>query len=215
VGRALILVSAAALTGLAACSGSSTHAVPLSRIELTDCSTQYFGNARCGTHEVWENRTARTGRRIPLHIVVLPARGSERHSDPVFYFDGGPGAAATQAAAAISRLLGAVNQARDLVFVDVRGTGRSGPLACGLPPDDAPLQRYFDAFLSDDYVRGCLERQQADRRPAARPRIPTSQVTGSARSATSTTGRSRPRFATPAPAVTNACASPAVCSPTG
>lgn len=165
MGRALILVAAAVV--FSGCSRSST--VPLSRIELTDCSGRYFDHARCGTYEVWENRTARSGRRIPLHIVVLPARGSERQPDPVFYFDGGPGAAATQSAARISQLLGAVNQSRDLVFVDVRGTGRSGPLTCGLPPDDAPLQRYFDPFLSDDYVRGCLERQVADVRFYTQP----------------------------------------------
>ena len=164
--RVLILAAAATLS---ACSSSSTHAVPLSRIELADCSRQYFGDARCGTYEVWENRIASSGRRIPLHIVVLPARGRERQPDPVFYFYGGPGAAATQSAARISQLLGAVNQSRDLVFVDVRGTGRSGALTCGLPPDDAPLQRYFDAFLSDDYVRRCLERQQADVRFYTQP----------------------------------------------
>jgi pimeloyl-ACP methyl ester carboxylesterase len=154
---------------LAACTGGSTQALPLSKIELRDCSVGAPGSARCGTYEVWENRAAKSGRRIPLNIVVLPARGGERHADPVFYFDGGPGGAATDAAAFMARLLSAVNESRDLVFIDVRGTGRSGALRCGLPPDDAPLQRYFDEFLSEDYVRSCLRRQQADVRYYTQP----------------------------------------------
>ncbi|HJR58611.1 MAG TPA: alpha/beta fold hydrolase [Vicinamibacterales bacterium] len=167
MGRALML--AAVFAALAGCSKTSTKAFPLSQVELFDCSAQVFGNARCGTYEVWENRAARSGRRIPLNIVVLPARGSERLPDPVFYFDGGPGAGATEAAAPIGRLLGAVNQSRDLVFVDVRGTGGSAPLRCDMPADDDPLQRYFDEFLSDEYVRACLGRQDADVRFYTQP----------------------------------------------
>jgi pimeloyl-ACP methyl ester carboxylesterase len=163
--RALLLTLAAAAV---ACTHSSTQAFPLPRIELTDCSAQYFGSARCGTYEVWEDRAAKSGRRIPLHIVVLPARGAERHPDPLFYFAGGPGSAATETAAMMARLLGQVNQTRDLVFVDVRGTGRSGALRCELP-DGAPLQRYFDDFLSDDFVRACLQRQSADVRFYTQP----------------------------------------------
>ena len=33
------------------------------------------GGGRCGTFEVYENRTAKTGRRIPLNVVVVPALG--------------------------------------------------------------------------------------------------------------------------------------------
>src|SRR5688500_439 len=116
--RASILLAAS--VALVGCSKTSTQAVPLSQVELSDCSRQVFGKARCGTYEVWENRAARSGRRIPLYVVVLPARGSERLPDPVFYFDGGPGAGAAAAAAHIGRLLAPVNQSRDLVFVDVR-----------------------------------------------------------------------------------------------
>lgn len=164
--RPLLLAFALALAG---CSREPAHAIPLSKIELHDCGAQVFGHARCGTYEVWEDRTARAGRRIPLRIVVLPARGRERQPDPVFYFDGGPGGAATDAAGFIARLLAAVNQSRDLVFVDVRGTGGSGALRCDPPSDEAPLQHYFDEFLSDDYVRACLQRQQADVRFYTQP----------------------------------------------
>ena len=159
-----------ALTALAlACTDSSPQALPLSRIELTDCSTQYFGNARCGTYEVWEDRAAKSGRRIQLHLVVLPARGRERQADPLFYLAGGPGSAATEMAGAIARVLAPVNQHRDLVFVDVRGTGRSGALRCEPLGDAQPLQRYFDEFFPDAYVRECLKRQEGDARLYTQP----------------------------------------------
>jgi pimeloyl-ACP methyl ester carboxylesterase len=163
-GRLFILILA-----VAGCSREATQAHPLTKIELHDCAAQGIASARCGTYEVWENRAAKSGRRIPLHIVVVPARSSARQPDPVFYFDGGPGGAATDAAGFIARLLKEVNESRDLVFVDVRGTGQSAALRCGLPPDEAPLQRYFDEFLSEPYVRDCLARQDADVRFYTQP----------------------------------------------
>ncbi|HEX3528737.1 MAG TPA: hypothetical protein VH988_16875 [Thermoanaerobaculia bacterium] len=48
---------------------------------------------RCGTLEVFENRDARSGRRIALAAAVLPALGADRLPDPVAFFDGGPGEA--------------------------------------------------------------------------------------------------------------------------
>src|SRR5580698_8807523 len=51
--------------------------------------------AQCGTILVYENRTTRTGRRIPLRVVVLPARRTPATRDPVVFLTGGPGLAAT------------------------------------------------------------------------------------------------------------------------
>jgi len=163
--RALVTGVAIAL---AACSSASTSLLPDARIALTACRVPgYEGEARCGVHEVWENREARSGRRIPIHVVVLSAReprsgtGSVR-LEPVFYFDGGPGSSATGAAGWVARLLSGVHDMRDLVFVDIRGTGRSAPLRCPEGADDESLQRYFDEFLPDAYVRRCLDAQEAD-----------------------------------------------------
>ncbi len=118
--------------------------------------------ALCGTYEVWENRESREGRRIGINVVVLPALGAGRAPDPLFFFRGGPGAGATGAVRRVSQLLRDVHRHRDLVFVDVRGTGESNPLRCRDRPDDAPLQDHFREFLPDDYVRDCLARQKAD-----------------------------------------------------
>jgi pimeloyl-ACP methyl ester carboxylesterase len=157
--RAIAL--AFALLAVASCGRTETLAT--SRIRLVDCEVPgYRGTAKCGTYLVWENRQARTGRQIAINVVILPASGRSVQADPVFYFDGGPGAAASRAAANIGRFLRAVNESRDLVFVDARGTGRANPLNCSKPREDVPLQSHFDDFLSDAYVRDCLAAQTAD-----------------------------------------------------
>lgn len=111
--------------------------------------------ARCGTYEVREDRTARAGRTIPLYLVVLPARGPRPASDPVFYLEGGPGIPATEAAAGLVEDLGPVLEDRDIVLIDQRGTGRSNPLDCSLGASPAAL------FTPEDLraCRAALERK--------------------------------------------------------
>ncbi len=130
---------------------------------LTSCTLENVdADALCGTYEVWENRTKKQGRRLDLNVVVVPALSTERMPDPVFFFRGGPGAAATEAIRGVMRLLSSVHQRRDLVFVDVRGTGQSNALDCPVTAPDAPLQDYFTEFLSEDFVRKCLAQQDAE-----------------------------------------------------
>jgi pimeloyl-ACP methyl ester carboxylesterase len=166
--RARIVAAALCVTS---CSTASTASLQGSAIPLAACNVNGVqAPALCGSHQVWENPDSKTGRRIPLHVVVIPARHPDRRQpDPVFYFDGGPGSSAIGAAGWVSRLLRTVNETRDLVFVDVRGTGRSAALDCPLPSDDEPLQAYFEEFLSDRYVRDCLARQSADVRFYTQP----------------------------------------------
>jgi pimeloyl-ACP methyl ester carboxylesterase len=167
------LITAAVLLG--ACADASTQTRARGTVDLADCRVPGIeAPALCGTYEVWENRSARSGRRVPLRILIVPARNPQRSltedaGTPVFYFDGGPGGSATGMAGWVSRLLRPVNDTRDLVFVDVRGTGGSAPLHCPVPGDEEPLQRWFDEFLSDDYVRACLEAQEADVRFYTQP----------------------------------------------
>src|ERR1044071_884763 len=60
-------------------------------LALKDCDVQGIqGKAKCGTLEVYEDRAARTGRKINLNIIVLPATSAQREPDPLFYFAGAP-----------------------------------------------------------------------------------------------------------------------------
>lgn len=88
--------------------------------------------ARCGTIQVWEDRDARSGRRIPIKFVVFPARSPKAEPDPLFVLAGGPGQSATEFAAVLLRDLSFAHERRDVVFVDQRGTGGSNPLQCSL-----------------------------------------------------------------------------------
>ncbi|HET9675200.1 MAG TPA: alpha/beta hydrolase, partial [Gaiellaceae bacterium] len=83
--------------------------------------------ARCGTFVVPENRTNPNGRRIGLHVVVLPALSNPARKEAVTYLAGGPGGAATEEAANLSEQLTRLNTSRDILLVDQRGTGRSNP----------------------------------------------------------------------------------------
>jgi pimeloyl-ACP methyl ester carboxylesterase len=106
------------------------------------------GKAFCGTYEVFENREARSGRKIALKIVVLPAKGRDRAPDPVFLLEGGPGEGAATDAGELT--LAPVRVRRDIVFVDVRGTGGSNPLSCPIWGDGTRLDHIFplDAVIA-------------------------------------------------------------------
>jgi pimeloyl-ACP methyl ester carboxylesterase len=111
--------------------------------------------ALCGALSVWENRTAKTGRKIDLNVVVLPATSDSPMPDPIFYINGGPGYGSAGAAGGFSQLLAALNKDRDLVFVDQRGTGKSNPLHCDLPGSDTDLQGYVRGLFPMDVLRAC------------------------------------------------------------
>ena len=129
---------------------------------LSRCQLSSSVEALCGSHEVWEDRHAQAGRKIAINVVVVPAPTDSPSPDPVFYLHGGPGAGATSAATTMLRRLAEVHERRDLVFVDLRGTGKSNPLNCEQPDLEAPLQEHFTELFPDDFVRDCLERQDAD-----------------------------------------------------
>jgi pimeloyl-ACP methyl ester carboxylesterase len=123
-----------------------------SRVALHRCDTSVYGrDALCGTYEVYEDRLARSGRKIPLNIVVQPASGRNPVPDPVFWLAGGPGGAATEMAKVGDEdPLEVLRGVRDIVYVDQRGTGKSNGLFCNLDGGVVPL----------DEVRTCREKLQ-------------------------------------------------------
>lgn len=115
---------------------------------MEPCTIDTLGTvARCGVYEVWENRSAKSGRRIPIRVVVIPATDSNPAPDPIIPFLGGPGdGAASQASDFVQRGGGR----RDVVLVDMRGTGASNLLACPFTPPPASgavLDSLFPGWL--------------------------------------------------------------------
>src|SRR3712207_3886271 len=63
---------------------------PAASVTLEPCEVPGAGDgvkekARCGTYEVFEDRAAKSGRKIKLKIVVFPATGPDKAADPLFY----------------------------------------------------------------------------------------------------------------------------------
>lgn len=144
-GLCSVLQSLSEATGLAA------------SVNLQACKVPGVSDAaRCGTYEVYENRATRVGRKIPLNIVVIPAR-SAMASEPIFWLEGGPGGAATRAAGPVSNnYLRGLGDKHDLVFVDQRGTGGSNPLKCDdIGETPANIDRYFGPLFPPDLIRAC------------------------------------------------------------
>jgi pimeloyl-ACP methyl ester carboxylesterase len=121
---------------------AASPSVPPWQGKLSPCTVpEGGGKAFCGTYEVFENRETRSGRKIPLKIVLLPAKGSNRAPDPLFFLEGGPGAGATMDAAEFANHPARVR--RDVVLVDTRGTGGSNPLSCPIWDDGTRLDHIF------------------------------------------------------------------------
>jgi pimeloyl-ACP methyl ester carboxylesterase len=141
-----------ALAPAAVCAGP-----PLQASRPAPCKIEGLDEeVRCGTYPVWEDRAARSGRQIPLQIVILPATGPNRMADPVFFLAGGPGAGATANAAGPAQ--SPVRRQRDLVFVDQRGTGGSGTLDCDLYEGSADLAKLAGDQFPIPAVRRCREK---------------------------------------------------------
>jgi pimeloyl-ACP methyl ester carboxylesterase len=127
--------------------------------ELTPCKEPGMpAEALCGTYEVFENRAARSGRKIPLKIVVLPATGPGRLPDPFVYFAGGPGDASIPWGLYTAGQLASLRQKRDVLLIDLRGTGQSGGLFCPELQGSESLQAFLDDFLPTVKVQACRDR---------------------------------------------------------
>ncbi len=86
--------------------------------------------AFCGTYSVWEDRQAKTGRKITLKVTILPALKQKYAPDPLFFLAGGPGQGAAELAEQIREPFRRLETDRDIVLIDQRGTGKSNPLTC-------------------------------------------------------------------------------------
>lgn len=142
--------------------GSARAALPLEDCRLESNVARNSIKARCGWFEVAEDRSVADGKRIRLHVAVMPALRKDALPDPLLIISGGPGQAASDfylsSAAAFER----IRADRDIVVVDQRGTGKSNRLDCKLP-DEFETAR-FDSELLKTYTRDCLAALAGDPR---------------------------------------------------
>lgn len=126
------------------------------------------GEARCGRIAVPESRRSKGGRTIELKVVVLPATGdpARREEDAITFLAGGGVMPATRYAPFLARVLQPLRGTRDIVLVDQRGTGESGPLNCDLPSPIFDAEAYADRTRYVAAVKSCADSlsSQADLR---------------------------------------------------
>jgi pimeloyl-ACP methyl ester carboxylesterase len=121
------------------------------RVPLQPCALSE-GEGLCGIYEVYENRKTQSGRKIALHILVLPARAEKPVPDAVFGFAGGPGQSAAEAYPLLPTI-SLLRQQHDIVLIDQRGTGKSNPLRCTFSRSNAQALMNGPASVLD--LAGC------------------------------------------------------------
>ena len=149
---------------LAACTGGKTK--PRSRVKLSPCHLSTPGaavrlEARCGTVEVPEDWDRPAGRKIELHVAVLPASSEEPAPDPLMFFAGGPGHAAGESFIPVAGGFKRMRVKRDVVLVDQRGTGRSHPLRCE-PPQMVNPYGEMPPQQEQKWLAACIRYLSAD-----------------------------------------------------
>jgi pimeloyl-ACP methyl ester carboxylesterase len=117
----------------------------------------------CGSYQVYENRRSHSGRQIDLRIAVLPALKNHPAPDALFVLAGGPGQAATASGPFVDVALKKLQQDRDIVLIDQRGTGKSNPLNCQ-PSPDASLPFTAVPRSSSESAQACLAKLDGDPR---------------------------------------------------
>ena len=141
----------------------ATNQIEFSNCTLTLPGTNYSAEARCGSFEVAENPDQPDGRQISLNVALAPATGRSTEPDPVFFFAGGPGQAASETWVMIRPILDQIRKSRDIVMIDQRGTGSSNKLACASEIDE-DLNQSIDLDLVRTETEKCLAALDGDPR---------------------------------------------------
>ncbi|WP_414115059.1 alpha/beta hydrolase [Corallococcus macrosporus] len=166
--RALLALGLLAAASVS-CSKGGQDPAERRTLSLKPCRLEGLATqAQCGTYEVFEDRAARAGRKLPLRVVVVPALAAQPQPDPLVLLAGGPGQAAsraTQVLMAVER----IRRKRDIVLVDQRGTGDSNPLDCKPDSPDDKLSAQLDEGKAVEELRKCREGWAADVRHYTTP----------------------------------------------
>lgn len=139
-------------------------AVAFEDCRLTNAGMESTINARCGILPVFEDQVQKTGRKINLHVAVVPAVSKSPAEDAIFLLAGGPGQAATEIFLPLTFFLNRIHQERDIILVDQRGTGKSNPLHC---PTEAQTEEILEDASPEKQVeqlKACLSQVGADTR---------------------------------------------------
>ena len=157
--RSCLLTMTAACAALWFASTSAAEQAPLSACNLPELDRP----ARCGTFEVPENRDRPDGRKLQIHVAVVPATSGRSRPDPIAVLMGGPGEETILAAGYYAKQFASLLADRDLLLVDQRGTGKSNGLRCDLHTNVDLAVVLRDMFPLES-IQKCADRlkEQAD-----------------------------------------------------
>jgi pimeloyl-ACP methyl ester carboxylesterase len=123
-------------------------------LPMSDCHVAGIANGvLCGSIERPLDPEHAAHATITIRYVVVPAMARRKIADPIFMLAGGPGQSAVAIAAQTLPLFSRLNNRRDIVFVDQRGTGGSAPLMC----QDDDSESLAEQFEPDRQMRLVLQ----------------------------------------------------------
>jgi len=130
--RLFTRVTTASLMALAtALSANAQEEANTETIELSPCFISGLQERiSCATVDVPLDYDTPQGRKISVHVAVIPATSSDPADDPLLIFAGGPGQAAGEYGGLVNQAFYEVKKDRDIVLIDQRGTGKSNALDC-------------------------------------------------------------------------------------
>ncbi len=134
---------------------------PAGAAPLVECRLPGLRHAvQCGVLQRPLDPARPEATRIDIHYVVVPALARRKFADPIFLLAGGPGQSAIDLAPQVMPAFARLNNRRDIVFVDQRGTGRSAPLACA-DEHRRPLAEQADPARQAGRLIDCGQRLRA------------------------------------------------------
>lgn len=164
--KRIVLIGSLLLSGVlsfSACKGSGRpgRTLELEPCQLSAPTTQERLAAKCGVLKVPSDRKTGQGKTLDIHVAVLEATSGKAAPDALMLIAGGPGQSAISTFTPIMQIFERSRRSRDVVLVDIRGTGRSHLLQCPEPPN--PLE---EGTLDDtrEQTKQCLEQLQDDPR---------------------------------------------------
>jgi pimeloyl-ACP methyl ester carboxylesterase len=128
--------------------------------EPRECSpAAAAAGARCGVVYVPEDPARPHGRKIGLNVLLLPSADGAHRKVAQYDLEGGPGFAATDFLEFYAGDGAIYRKNRDIVLVDMRGTGASNPLRCAGIEERERRQPTALMYWSED-VAECAQQSQ-------------------------------------------------------
>lgn len=156
-----------ALGSNAACQTKGKTLQARASVELETCRLGNLrGTQKCTTVLRPRDPKDPSAGEISLAVTVVESWGTKpSHAPPLFMLAGGPGQGARKAFGRMRELVSAWSKNRDVVLVDIRGTGDSDPVKCELSsPEDFTIPFEQSLALQKEELKACVARM-GTRRP--------------------------------------------------